>query len=538
MLFADPASHIAPIDSAQNARNVREDTAELASYALSDQASSIISTSPSQRPGSGNQSQIDTYFNRDSSQYEDSDDVTTSHASDALRPAVIHEVSEPVSPEMEHSSFRSNSALTDMLRRSPSSTSPPRTNQSNGRIARIPLPATTDNDTEVAVIDDVDDGMSIDGAKYALSPDEETPLVPKRGSIQHHPDYIHGEDDLEAQDMRRNKSWPKLQSLAKWPLKKGRRAVQVVSSPKSWDHKVILQKAVYEPAGLLPAVILGCLLNILDALSYGMILFPLGAPIFESLGPAGISMFYVSCIVSQLTYSCGGSIFKGGIGSEMIEVVPFFHKMAFTITALVGEENPEAVIATTITAYALSSIMTGVVFFLMGFFRIGKFVGFIPRHILIGCIGGVGWFLIATGLEVTARLDGNLEYDLATLKQLVRSDTILLWTIPLILAITLYIMQQYNKSKYLVPTYILAIPAIFYFFVFSVSSAHTSFASGGLRDAGWMFDAPPADEPWWYFYTLYSRSQYATIKLHTKQSQNLSSSTGAPSRKQYQQCSH
>ena len=51
----------------------------------------------------------------------------------------------------------------------------------------------------------------------------------------------------------------------------------------------------------------------------GMILFPLGQPIFASLGPDGISMFYVSCIVSQLVYSCGGSVFKGGIGSEMVQ---------------------------------------------------------------------------------------------------------------------------------------------------------------------------------------------------------------------------
>ena len=49
-----------------------------------------------------------------------------------------------------------------------------------------------------------------------------------------------------------------------------------------------------------------------------MILFPLGEPLFADLGPDGISMFYVSCIVSQLVYSCGGSIFKGGIGSEMV----------------------------------------------------------------------------------------------------------------------------------------------------------------------------------------------------------------------------
>jgi sulfate permease, SulP family len=48
-----------------------------------------------------------------------------------------------------------------------------------------------------------------------------------------------------------------------------------------------------------------------------MILFPLGSPIFSNLGSAGISIFYVSTIISQLTFSFG-SIFKGGIGSELV----------------------------------------------------------------------------------------------------------------------------------------------------------------------------------------------------------------------------
>lgn len=56
-----------------------------------------------------------------------------------------------------------------------------------------------------------------------------------------------------------------------------------------------------------------------------MILFPLGHPIFAGLGSAGISMFYVSTIVSQLTYS-SGSIFKGAVGSELVsyELFPLF----------------------------------------------------------------------------------------------------------------------------------------------------------------------------------------------------------------------
>lgn len=48
-----------------------------------------------------------------------------------------------------------------------------------------------------------------------------------------------------------------------------------------------------------------------------MILFPLGKPIFSHLGSAGISVFYVSTIVSQITFS-SGSIFKGAVGSELV----------------------------------------------------------------------------------------------------------------------------------------------------------------------------------------------------------------------------
>ena len=175
--------------------------------------------------------------------------------------------------------------------------------------------------------------------------------------------------------------------------------------------------------------------------------------------------------------------------------------MAAKITDIVGQENPDAVIATTITSYAISSILTGTVFYLMGKFKFGYIVGFIPRHILIGCIGGVGWFLVATGFEVTARLGDSLEYDLDTLKRLSQPDTLPLWMTPLALAIILFYGQTRIASKYFLPVYIIFIPIIFYFFVLVIDSLHTD----TLRDGGWIFTGPPAGEPWWYFYTLYSQ---------------------------------
>ncbi len=177
--------------------------------------------------------------------------------------------------------------------------------------------------------------------------------------------------------------------------------------------------------------------------------------------------------------------------------------------AVVGEENADAVIATTITSYAISSVLTGLIFFLMGTFGFGYIVGFIPRHILIGCIGGVGYFLIATGVEVTARMDGNLSYNGATLSKLFEADTLPLWIIPLVLALFLTWSQQRVSSKYYLPMFILTIPAVFYFFVFSLDALDPQ----NLRKTGWIFERPEVGEPWWFFYTLYSTFWFVNLSI-------------------------
>ena len=176
--------------------------------------------------------------------------------------------------------------------------------------------------------------------------------------------------------------------------------------------------------------------------------------------------------------------------------------MAGTIQGILGDENPEAIIATTIVCYCISSMITGAVFFSMGALKFGYLVGFIPRHILIGCIGGVGWFLIQTGFEVSARLEGSFSYDLDTLKIMFQPEKVPLWIIPLALAIILFNLQKrFSDNNLVLPLFICAEPAIFWFFVLALDTLNPA----PLRSSGWIFEAPPADEPWWFFYTLFRK---------------------------------
>ena len=262
----------------------------------------------------------------------------------------------------------------------------------------------------------------------------------------------------------------------------------------------LLHQYVVKPIHYVPAVFLGTLLNILDGLSYGMIMFPVSEAVFSSLAPAGLSMFYMSCIVSQLVYSLGGSAFRSGIGSEMIEVTPFFHTMALSIASEMANESQAAIIATTITSYALSSIVTGLVFYILGKCRLGVLVGFFPRHILVGCIGGVGYFLVATGVEVSSRLEGGLEYNYETFKYLFCNTlTLAEWTLPLLLAIFLIALQHKFHNSLLVPLYFIAVFILFHVTVLVVPSWNLQSA----RNSGWVFPAVEDNEPWYEFYTYY-----------------------------------
>ncbi|CAN6622927.1 hypothetical protein TRVA0_009S01068 [Trichomonascus vanleenenianus] len=279
-----------------------------------------------------------------------------------------------------------------------------------------------------------------------------------------------------------------------------------------WYRGLTKEKAYEEfvkaPVRYLPSVVLGTLLNILDGLSYGIILFPLGTPLFSHLGPAGLSMFYVSCIVAQLVYSLGGSVFRAGAGGEMIEVVPFFHSMAMVIMADIGEDRPDSVIATTIVAFAVSSVITGMVFFFLGYARLGSLIGFFPRHILVGCIGGVGYFLVITGLEVTSQI-GTIFYRWETLKLLFSPEIVLKWLFPLGLALLLLVIQRFNHHPLILPAYFIAVFIAFHFVVWIVPSLSLV----GLRESGWIFSPPAVSEPWYSFYKLYKFSEVSWLSV-------------------------
>ena len=113
----------------------------------------------------------------------------------------------------------------------------------------------------------------------------------------------------------------------------------------------------------------------------------------------GIRMFLFSTIIGQIIFTFQSG-FRNVIGLNMVENVPFCQALA-TITIQNCGYGIEASLSTLFVMFGLSSIIVGIVFYILGKFELGRIIYFFPSHVLVGLIAGIGIFIFKTGIEVT-----------------------------------------------------------------------------------------------------------------------------------------
>lgn len=166
----------------------------------------------------------------------------------------IDEVSEPPSPELriEDESESGPSALANMLRRSPPQ-SPSEPNVGSDVISYNGQPSST----------------SLSQSSPSNGVSENTPLLGALSRRPDSPDSATEVDDIESQKPKMG-HWNSSSGIFAGGIQGTIRSIRGIASPKTWDKKVIFQSVVMDPIHCLPAVVVGLLLNILDALSYGV----------------------------------------------------------------------------------------------------------------------------------------------------------------------------------------------------------------------------------------------------------------------------
>lgn len=143
-------------------------------------------------------------------------------------------------------------------------------------------------------------------------------------------------------------------------------------------------------------------------------------------------------------------------------------------------------VSTLFVLFALSSLLVGATFFLLGFYELGSFVYFIPRHVIIGCIGGVGIFVTKSGFEVSTGIPW--EWGMDSFNAYSMPSNLQLWGVALFLVLLLRVLLRIGMRRYSLfpPCYFVSI-APFFYCILALLPGDFSTSLTKARECGWFF---------------------------------------------------
>ena len=126
------------------------------------------------------------------------------------------------------------------------------------------------------------------------------------------------------------------------------------------------------------------------------------APFFSR----GIGLFLFGSVSMGLVVAALGSLPGTAIGPQDGPAALLAVGASGVASALAGTLHPEALYFTVVAAILLSSLATGLVFFLIVYFKLGYLVRFIPCPVIVGFLAGTGWLHLRGALEVLGQVFG------------------------------------------------------------------------------------------------------------------------------------
>jgi SulP family sulfate permease len=121
----------------------------------------------------------------------------------------------------------------------------------------------------------------------------------------------------------------------------------------------------------------------------------------------GLALFLLAGFVTIFLLSRFSS-YEGVIGNIQDVPAAISGLIAISLASMLSNPSQEAIFANLFVAMALSSFLTGVCFILLGRFKLGNMVRFIPYPVMGGFLAGTGWLLFKYGLEISTGVSFTL----------------------------------------------------------------------------------------------------------------------------------
>ena len=154
---------------------------------------------------------------------------------------------------------------------------------------------------------------------------------------------------------------------------------------------------------------------------------------------------------------------------------------ASIFTAMPAEATIEEAFITVVAAIAATSILTGLLFLVLGYYKLGNIVRFLPYPVVGGFLAGTGWLLITGAITVMT----DVTFEFSTIPSLFQSDMWLRWVPALFFSILLLLILNHYHHFLVMPTMIIGAVSLFY-----VATWLTNTSTADLTAQGWLLESP------------------------------------------------
>ena len=157
-------------------------------------------------------------------------------------------------------------------------------------------------------------------------------------------------------------------------------------------------------------------------------------------------------------------------------------------------ESPDSVFPTVTAAITIASLLTGTVFLVLGRFRLGDLIRYIPYPVIGGFLAGTGW-LVASGAFKTMN---GIPLSLANLGKFATGEVLPRWLPGVAFGVILLLVVRRYKHYLITPIMILAAVAVFYLGLWLTGTTTAEATQLGLLfepfQPGALWQPPPLNE--------------------------------------------
>ncbi len=250
--------------------------------------------------------------------------------------------------------------------------------------------------------------------------------------------------------------------------------------------KFVKSARQFEIRRFIPTLSLGLILGAIDlpaVISFAILIYSGELTRFAG---AGIGLILFGGLVIQLIIALTSSI-PGIMGGPQDSPAAILGLMAVAILAQMPNASPESKFITVTVTIMITSILSGVFFLVIGGFRLGRFVRFIPYPVVGGFIAGTGFLLVRGALGVMIGVTPGM----ANFNLLFMPNNLLRWVPSIVFGIALVIGSRRFQHFLTIPALLAVTAFIFYAVVWA-----RGYSISQLRAGGWLLGPFPEDGLW------------------------------------------